>query len=39
MTSPAQTEDRPVRSLVPVRMDRMPWSRFHWMVIFGLGTA
>ena len=39
MTSPAQTEDRPVRSLVPVRMDTMPWSRFHWMVIFGLGTA
>jgi MFS family permease len=20
-------------------MDKMPWSRFHWMVIFGLGTA
>ncbi|MGI3784821.1 MAG: MFS transporter, partial [Janthinobacterium lividum] len=20
-------------------MDQMPWSRFHWMVIFGLGTA
>ena len=39
MTSPAQTEDRPIRSLVPVRMDKMPWSRFHWMVIFGLGTA
>ncbi len=39
MSSPAQTEDRPIRSLVPVRMDKMPWSRFHWMVIFGLGTA
>jgi MFS family permease len=39
MSSPAQIEDRPVRSLVPVRMDKMPWSRFHWMVIFGLGTA
>jgi len=32
-------EERPVKSLVPVRMDKMPWSRFHWMVIFGLGTA
>src|SRR6478609_4029499 len=32
-------EDRPIRSLIPVRMDRMPWARFHWMVIFGLGTA
>jgi MFS family permease len=39
MSSPAQTEDRPIRSLVPVRMDKMPWSRFHWMVILGLGTA
>ncbi|GAB2569340.1 MFS transporter [Microlunatus antarcticus] len=39
MSSPAQTEDRPVRSLIPVRMDKMPWSKFHWMVIFGLGTA
>ena len=40
MSSAAQqTEDKPVRSLIPVRMDKMPWSRFHWMVIFGLGTA
>src|SRR5689334_2949553 len=35
----AAVEERPVKSLIPVRMDRMPWSRFHWMVIFGLGTA
>jgi MFS family permease len=35
----ATVEERPVKSLVPVRMDKMPWSRFHWMVIFGLGTA
>lgn len=27
------------RSLVPVRMDRLPWARFHWRVVFGLGTA
>ncbi|MGI3782425.1 MAG: MFS transporter [Janthinobacterium lividum] len=39
MSSPARTEDKPVRSLIPVRMDKMPWSKFHWMVIFGLGTA
>ncbi|MFX4270761.1 MFS transporter [Propionibacteriaceae bacterium Y1685] len=31
--------DEPIRSLIPVRMDKMPWSRFHWMVILGLGTA
>jgi MFS family permease len=24
---------------VPARLDRLPWSRFHWLVIFALGTA
>ena len=24
---------------VPNRLDRLPWSRFHWLVIFALGTA
>lgn len=33
------TQDKPVRSLVPARLHDMPWSRFHWLVIFGLGTA
>jgi len=37
--SGAVPEERPIRSLIPVRMDRMPWSRFHWLVIVGLGTA
>ena len=36
-TSPAQP--RPVRSLVPARMDRLPWTRFHWLVVLGLGVA
>jgi MFS family permease len=27
------------RSLVPARMDRLPWSRFHWLVIVGLGVS
>lgn len=39
MSSSAIDEEKPIRSLIPVRMDKMPWSRFHWMVIFGLGTA
>ena len=38
MSATAQ-EEKPIRSLIPVRMDRMPWSRFHWLVIVGLGTA
>ncbi|WP_104092090.1 MFS transporter [Arthrobacter sp. GMC3] len=28
-----------VRSLVPARMDRLPWTRFHWAVIVGLGIS
>ncbi len=24
---------------IPARMDRLPWSRWHWMVIIGLGTV
>ncbi len=29
----------PSRSLVPARMDRLPWTRFHWMVVVGLGVS
>src|SRR5919199_3433637 len=28
-----------VRTQIPARMDRLPWSRWHWMVIIGLGTV
>lgn len=24
---------------VPFRLDRLPWSRWHWMVVLGLGTV
>ncbi|MDE2581301.1 MAG: MFS transporter [Rhodospirillales bacterium] len=24
---------------VPARLDRLPWSRFHWLVVAGLGIA
>ncbi len=44
MTGPDAAADRrlpdgSVLSLVPARMDRLPWSRFHWMVVVGLGVA
>ncbi|KQT94726.1 MFS transporter [Marmoricola sp. Leaf446] len=39
MSSSTTTHERPIKSLIPARMHDMPWSRFHWMVIFGLGTA
>lgn len=28
-----------IETQIPARLDRLPWSRFHWMVIIGLGTA
>jgi MFS family permease len=28
-----------VETRVPSRLDRLPWSRFHWLVVIGLGTV
>ncbi len=28
-----------IESLVPARMDRLPWSRFHWLILFALGDG
>jgi len=28
-----------IETQVPSRLDRLPWSRFHWLVIIGLGTV
>ncbi|HVV90775.1 MAG TPA: MFS transporter [Solirubrobacterales bacterium] len=32
-------EAETIETKVPARLDRLPWSRFHWMVIIGLGTV
>ncbi|MBG0854932.1 MFS transporter [Streptomyces spinoverrucosus] len=28
-----------VTTSVPARLDRLPWSRWHWMIVIGLGTV
>jgi MFS family permease len=28
-----------IETKVPARLDRLPWAKFHWMVIIGLGTV
>ena len=28
-----------IRTAIPARLDRLPWSRFHWLVVIGLGTV
>jgi len=35
MTARAQA----IETDVPARLDRLPWSRFHWLVVIGLGTV
>ena len=30
---------RTIETAIPARMDRLPWSRWHWMVVLGLGTV
>jgi MFS family permease len=39
---PAQEENDSTtvfRTLIPARLDRLPWSRFHWLVVFALGIT
>jgi len=33
------TSNDGVTSLVPARLDRLPWTRFHWLVVVGLGIS
>jgi MFS family permease len=28
-----------IETTIPARLDRLPWSRFHWLVVVGLGTV
>ena len=28
-----------ITTSIPVRMDRLPWARWHWLVVIGLGTV
>ncbi len=30
---------RTVTTRIPARLDRLPWSRWHWSVVIGLGTV
>jgi MFS family permease len=29
----------PIRTDIPARLDRLPWSRFHWLVVLALGAS
>ncbi len=32
-------ELKTIETRVPARLDRLPWARFHWLVVIGLGTV
>jgi len=38
-TAPATVNDPPIRSLIPARIDRLPWSKFHTRLVTALGIA
>ncbi|HET6493446.1 MAG TPA: MFS transporter, partial [Burkholderiales bacterium] len=29
----------PLRTDIPARLDRLPWSRFHWLIVLALGAG
>lgn len=35
----SKLELRTIETDIPARMDRLPWSRWHWIVLLGLGTV
>src|SRR6202042_1667400 len=40
MSAPPDTDRSPaIRSLIPARIDRLPWSRFHTRLVTALGVA
>ncbi|MGN6255361.1 MAG: MFS transporter [Solirubrobacterales bacterium] len=37
--SQGQNQTGTIETRIPARLDRLPWSSFHWMVVIGLGTV
>jgi MFS family permease len=38
-TAAADTRRDVIETDIPGRLDRLPWARFHWLVLAGLGTV
>lgn len=39
MTTAQAGTGRTVTTDIPARLDRLPWSRWHWTIVLGLGTV
>ncbi|MBS1861202.1 MAG: MFS transporter [Actinobacteria bacterium] len=35
----ATAEGKEIETQVPARLDRLPWAKWHWLVVIGLGTV
>jgi MFS family permease len=36
---PSSPEIGRITTDIPARMDRLPWARWHWLIVIGLGTV
>ncbi len=36
---PSSNPPRSLSTLVPARMDRLPWTKFHWLIVLALGIT
>jgi MFS family permease len=36
---PVERRGRTITTQIPSRIDRLPWARFHWRIVIGLGTV
>jgi hypothetical protein len=36
---PSEVQTGTISTDIPARLDRLPWARFHWMIVIGLGTV
>ncbi len=39
MTMSSGVETGRITTDIPARMDRLPWARWHWLIVIGLGTV
>jgi hypothetical protein len=38
-TATVEQSLRTIETDIPARLDRLPWSRWHWKILIGLGTV
>lgn len=38
-TLPTEMRPQTIHSDIPARLDRLPWSRFHWLLVIALGVT